>query len=80
MPFGCVPRTVVVDNLKAAVTKADWFDPEFNPKIEAFAQHYGCVILPTKPYTPRHKGKIIAITGKSYRLKDRACRKQAKKG
>ena len=23
-----------------------------------FARHYGTVILPTKPYTPRHKGKI----------------------
>ena len=56
--FGGVPRTVVIDNLKAAVTKADWFDPELNPKLEAFARHYGCVILPTKPYTPRHKGKI----------------------
>ncbi len=56
--FGGVPRTVVIDNLKAAVTKADWFDPELNPKLEAFARHYGCVVLPTKPYTPRHKGKI----------------------
>jgi len=56
--FGGVPRTVVIDNLKAAVTKADWFDPELNPKIEVFARHYGCVILPTKPYMPRHKGKV----------------------
>ncbi len=56
--FGGVPRTVVIDNLKAAVTKADWFDPELNPKLQAFAQHYGTVILPTKPYTPRHKGKV----------------------
>jgi transposase len=56
--FGGVPKTIVIDNLKAAVTKADWFDPELNPKIEVFCRHYGCVILPTKPYTPRHKGKI----------------------
>jgi hypothetical protein len=56
--FGGVPKTVVIDNLKAAVTKADWYDPELNPKIEVFAQHYGCVILPTKPYMPRHKGKV----------------------
>lgn len=56
--FGGVPRTVILDNLKAAVAKADWFDPELNPKIEAFAQHYGTVILPTKPRTPRHKGKV----------------------
>lgn len=61
--FGGVPRQLVIDNLKAAVTKADWFDPELNPKIEAFARHYGCVILPTKPYTPRHKGKIESGIG-----------------
>jgi transposase len=56
--FGGVPRTVVIDNLKAAVTKADWFDPELNPKVIAFCQHYHTVMLPTKPYTPRHKGKV----------------------
>jgi len=56
--FGGVPKTLVIDNLKAAVTKADWFDPDLNPKIQAFCEHYGTVILPTKPRTPRHKGKI----------------------
>jgi hypothetical protein len=56
--FGGVPAVIIVDNLKAAVTKADWFDPEMNPKIESFCRHYGCVIMPTKPYTPRHKGKV----------------------
>jgi transposase len=56
--FSGVPRTIVIDNLKAAVKKADWFDPELNPKIQAFCEHYETVILPTKPYTPRHKGKV----------------------
>lgn len=56
--FGGVPRTIVTDNLKAAVLKADWFDPEINPKLAAFAKHYGTVILPTKPRMPRHKGKV----------------------
>lgn len=56
--FGGVPRTLVTDNLKAAVLQADWYDPELNPKIEAFARHYGTVVLPTRPRTPRHKGKI----------------------
>jgi len=73
--FGGVPLTVVLDNLRAAVTRADWFDPELNPKIEEFARHYGTVFLPTKPYTPRHKGKIErgvgyaqdnALRGKSF--------------
>lgn len=52
--FGGVPRRIVLDNLKAAVTKADWFDPE--PR--SFADHYGTVFLPTRPYTPRHKGEV----------------------
>jgi transposase len=56
--FGGVPRTIVPDNLKAAVKHADWYDPELQPKIESFCLHYGTVILPTKPYTPRHKGKV----------------------
>jgi transposase len=56
--FGGVPRTLVIDNLKAGVLKADWFDPELNPKLEDFCRHYGTVVLPTKPGTPRHKGKV----------------------
>jgi transposase len=56
--FGGVPQTLVIDNLKAAVKHPDWFDPELVPKVAAFAAHYGTVILPTKPYTPRHKGKV----------------------
>jgi len=56
--FGGVPRTLVIDNLRAAVSRADWFDPELCPKVRSFAEHYGIAILPTKPYTPRHKGKI----------------------
>lgn len=56
--FGGVPRTVTVDNLRAAVSKADWYDPDLNPKVRDFARHYGTVVLPTKPCTPRHKGKV----------------------
>ncbi len=56
--YGGVPRTLITDNLRAAVTRADWFDPELNPKTEEFCRHYGTVMLPTRPAMPRHKGKI----------------------
>jgi transposase len=56
--LGGVPATVVIDNLKAAVKHADWYDPELIPKIMEFARHYGTVILPTRARTPEHKGKI----------------------
>lgn len=61
--FGGVPETVLLDNLKAAVEKADWFDPELNPKVRSFAAHYGVAMLPTRPYTPRHKGKVESGVG-----------------
>jgi transposase len=75
--FGGVPERVVLDNLKAAVSKADWFDPELNPKVQSFAAHYGVVLLPTRPRTPRHKGKVErgvdyvqenALKGRSFSL------------
>jgi len=56
--FGGAPKILIIDNLKAAVKNADWYDPDIHPKIQSFCEHYGTVILPTKPYTPRHKGKI----------------------
>jgi len=58
--FAGTPKTLVIDNLKAAVKQADWYDPEIHPKLQSFAQHYGTVFLPTKPYTPEHKGKVEA--------------------
>ena len=40
--------------------KADWADPELNPKLADFARHYGTTILPCLPRTPENKGKIEA--------------------
>ena len=56
--LGGVPKTVVFDNAKCVVLKADWYDPELHPKIIEFCQHYGFTLLPTRPATPRHKGKV----------------------
>lgn len=56
--FGGVPKTLVIDNLRAAVTRADWYEPELTPKVAEFCRHYGTVILPTRPRHPEHKGKV----------------------
>jgi len=58
--FGGVPERLVPDNLKAAVIKADWYEPELNPKLREFATHYGTVILPARPRRPTDKGKVEA--------------------
>lgn len=61
--FGGAPKVLVLDNLKAGVEKPDWYDPDLNPKLRSFAEHYGLALLPTRPRTPRHKGKIESGVG-----------------
>jgi transposase len=56
--FAGAPRRLILDNLRAAVKKVDWFEPELNPKVRSFGEHYSTVFWPTRPYTPRHKGKV----------------------
>jgi transposase len=56
--LGGVPKIVVFDNASSAVKQADWYDPELNPKIIAFCKHYGFALVPTRPRTPEHKGKV----------------------
>jgi transposase len=56
--FGGVPHRVVPDNLKAAVLQALVYDPVLGEAYRRLALHYGFVISPTKPRTPRHKGKV----------------------
>lgn len=56
--FGGVVAKVVPDNLKAAVLVASLHDPVLGEPYRRFAQHYGFVISPTRPGTPRHKGKV----------------------
>ena len=57
LAFGGVPKVLNLDNLRAAVQKADWCDPELNPKLMSFCRHYGCALVPCLPRTPEHKGK-----------------------
>jgi transposase len=56
--FGGCPLLVNLDNMKSAVLKADWFDPEINPKLADFCRHYGMHVVPCRPATPQHKGKV----------------------
>ncbi len=56
--FGGVPRQLVIDNLKAAITKAALYDPVVQRSYRECAEHYGFLISPCRPRTPEHKGKV----------------------
>jgi transposase len=56
--FDGVPNRVVPDNLKAAIVRACWDDPQVQYSYRECAQHYGFRIAPCRPKTPQHKGKV----------------------
>jgi hypothetical protein len=56
--FGGSPKILVPDNLKAAVIKADRYEPELNRVMEDFANHYGMVVLPARAGRPRDKALV----------------------
>jgi transposase len=55
---GGVPRAMVPDNLKSAVTKAHRYEPDINPEYMDFARHYDTTILPARPYKPKDKALV----------------------
>jgi transposase len=56
--LGGIPKLLVCDNLKAAVTKACRYEPKINQSYADLAAHYGTAILPTRPYKPKDKAKV----------------------
>lgn len=53
--FGGATRGLTPDNLKSAVTKACNYEPLINETYNAFARHYGTVVLPTRSAKPKDK-------------------------
>ena len=58
--FGCLPRVLVPDNLRAAVTKACRYDPDLNPTYQEMARHYGLAVIPARVRKPKDKAKVEA--------------------
>lgn len=56
--FGGVPSRIVIDNLKAGITRAVWDEPQLQMAYRECAEHYGFLVHPCRPRTPEHKGKV----------------------
>lgn len=56
--LGGVPEGLVIDNLKAAILRACFEDPQVQRAYRECAEHYGFLIAPCKPGKPEHKGKV----------------------
>lgn len=53
-----VPKRIVPDNLRAAVRRGAIDHPVLGEAYRRMALHYGFLVSPTRPRTPRHKGKV----------------------
>ena len=56
--YGGVPKAIVSDNLKSAVTRASRYEADINRSFKDFARHYNCVINPARGYSPQDKALV----------------------
>jgi transposase len=56
--FGGLPRIVVPDNPKTAVTRPCRYEPVLHRSYQEMAAHYGTVVLPARIRRPRDKAKV----------------------
>ena len=56
--IGGVPQALVPDNLKAAVVKANKYEPAINRVLEDFANHYETTVLPARVRKPKDKALV----------------------
>lgn len=56
--WGGVPAVVSPDNLKSAVSKTHWYDPDINPAYARLARHYGFAVVPARVRHPKDKAIV----------------------
>ena len=56
--FDGAPERVVIDNLKAAIIRSCWDNPQVQQSYRECAEHYGFLIAPCRPGPLEHKGKV----------------------
>ena len=64
--YGGVPKAIVTDNLKSAVSRASKYEPKINKSLKDFAHHYSCVINPTRAYSPQDKALVENAVNLAY--------------
>jgi len=65
--YGGAPRAIVTDNLKAAVTRSNKYEPSLNEAFRDFVSHYTMAALPAGPYKPTHKALVEGAVKIIYR-------------
>jgi transposase len=56
--FGGVTEMLVPDQLRSAVSRPDWYEPEINATYAELGAHYVTAIVPARPRKPKDKAKV----------------------
>lgn len=56
--FAGTPEVIKLDNLKAGVVSANFYEPVFQKEYLRLAKHYNTLLSPCRPYQPQEKGKV----------------------
>jgi len=64
--FGGVPKVLIPDNLKSAVTTASNFQPVLNETFLSMANHYKTTVCPARPTHPQDKALVEGIINLVY--------------
>jgi len=56
--FGGVPQYVKIDNLKAAILEANFYEPVYQQMYKDFAAYYSFSPIPCRVASPNDKGKV----------------------
>ena len=64
--FGGVPKTLILDNLKSGVILASKHQATINDSFLSMANHYGAIVDPTRPYSPKDKPLVEGAVNLTY--------------
>ena len=64
--FGGSTQVIVPDNLRSAVSRSDPYEPGINAQFDAFAAHYGVVIMPARVRQARDKALVESAVRLTY--------------
>lgn len=56
--FGGIPKNVKIDNLKAAILEANFYEPVYQRLYKSFSEYTGFNPMPCRVYSPNDKGKV----------------------
>jgi transposase len=64
--FGGVPRSIISDNLRSFIKRADRYEPELTDALDQLSLHYDTTVSATRPGKPKDKASVEKAVDLTY--------------